>query len=312
MAETGTRVLKWIGAATAVISLILGVRQLVTIASDRAERPRQAAARTREADEAVAIAHQQAERGEFAEAWQTLDRAGQQGRTDAIDAARLDVGFRWLEEARKPAGQPFSSITDVVVPAVDRALLDAHHPRRADILAHTGWAIFLKSRDTGSGDPAPTYKQALAIDPKNPYANIMLAHWLLWNRQPLEAALPYIRTAVESGRERAFVRRLQFAALKNRSDNPSDAEMIRAADAMRRGHEDLDAVSARAAFDVFAFRYTSGAAAGNARRADVPADQQLATYEWLAGLSGKEIDPRVVTALKTTAAVRVSESSTSR
>jgi len=222
------------------------------------------------------------------------------------------VAFRWLEEARKPADQPFSSITDVVVPALDRALLDEHHPRRADILAHMGWATFLKSRDSGAGDPSPIYRQALAIDSKNPYANVMLAHWLLWNRQPLEAARPFLAAAVDSGRERPFVRRLQFAALKNRSDNPSDSEMIRVADAMRRGNEMLDPVSARSAYDVFTFRYAAHAAEGDPRRLDVPVDDQLATYGWLARLSGQHPDDRVVATLTQAGAVRTSESSASR
>jgi Tfp pilus assembly protein PilF len=296
MAETGARVLKWIGAATAVISLLLGVRQVVTIVTDRSERTRQAEQRARESAAAVAVARQQAERGEFAEAWRTLDRAGQQASTPEVENARLDVAFRWLEDARKPADQPFSSITDVVVPTLDKASLDPQQPRRADALAHLGWATFLKSRDTGSGDPAAMYRQALAIDPNNPYANVMLAHWLLWNRQPLDAARPYLDAAVASGKERPFVRRLQFAALKNRSDNPSDAEMIRVADGMRRGGETLDAVSARAACDVFTSRYV--AHVGDRDRLAIPAVDQLATYTWLAGLSGQQVDPRVVETLK--------------
>lgn len=310
--DTLARVLKWIGAATAVISLILGLRQIVTIVSDRSERARQTAERARESAAAVSIARQQAERGEYDDAWRTLDHADQQARSETVDAARLDIGFRWLEEARKPADQPFSSITDVVVPAIDRALVDQHHPRRADLLAHLGWATFLKSRDTGQGDPSPMYRQALAIDPKNPYANVMLAHWLLWNRQPLEAARPYLDAAVESGKERAFVRRLQFAALKNRSDNPSESEMIRVADAMRRGNEALDKTSARLAYDVFAYRYIAHAAEPDPRRLDVAADDQLATYRWLAAASGKDVDERIVATLQQAGAVTASGSAASR
>jgi Tfp pilus assembly protein PilF len=312
MADTGARVLKWIGAATAVISLLLGVRQIATIVSDRSEQARQTAERARESDASVTIARQQADRGEFAEAWQTLDRAEQQARSDAVDGTRLDIAFRWLEEARKPADQPFSSITDVVEPALDRAVVDEHHPRRADILAHMGWATFLKSRDSGSGDPAPTYRQALAIDPKNPYANAMLAHWLLWNRQPLETARPYLAAAVDSGKARTFVRRLQFAALKNRADSPSDSEMIRVADAMRRGGETLDPASARAACDVFTSRYAAHSGDDDPRHLDVSVDDLLATYAWLARLAGKEVDQRVVTTLTKAGAIRASESSASR
>jgi len=41
--SSSARLLKWIGAATAVISLILGARQLITIATDRAQRSRESA-----------------------------------------------------------------------------------------------------------------------------------------------------------------------------------------------------------------------------------------------------------------------------
>src|SRR6185503_14474524 len=174
------RIVKWIGAATALISLLLGARQLITIGTERAQRSRESA-------EFTALARQQAGRGEFAEAWRSLDRAEERSRTDATEATRLDVAFRWLEEGRPGPDQPFSRITDAVVPALDRALLDPQHPRRADTLAHLGWATFLKWRETGSGDPASLYKQALEIDPQNVYANTMLGHWLVWKGEPLRA-----------------------------------------------------------------------------------------------------------------------------
>ena len=146
--SASARLLKWVGAATAIISLILGARQLFTIITDRTERSRESA-------EFAALARQQAGRAEFAEAWHSLDRAEDRSRSEATDAARLDIAFRWLEEGRPGLNQPFSRITDAVVPALDRALLNSQHPRRADILAHLGWATFLKWRETGTGDPAP-------------------------------------------------------------------------------------------------------------------------------------------------------------
>lgn len=114
--STSARIVKWIGAATAVISLILGARQLITIATDRAQRNRESA-------EFTALARQQAGRNEFAEAWRSLDRAEERSRTESTDAARLDIAFQWLEEGRPGPDQPFSRITDTVVPALDRALL---------------------------------------------------------------------------------------------------------------------------------------------------------------------------------------------
>jgi hypothetical protein len=285
---------KWIGAATAVISLILGARQLITIATDRAQRNRESAQFT-------ALARQQAGRNEFAEAWQSLDRAEERSRTEATNAARLDVAFKWLEEGRPGANQPFSRITDAVVPALDRALLDRQHPRRADMLAHLGWATFLKWRETGTGDPASLYKQALEIDPQNVYANTMLAHWLIWKGEPLSAARPYFDAAMASGKERPLVRTYQLAAVRNRSDDTADAELIRVVNSMRQQNEALDERSARAAYVAFQGRYGPRPRATDTGAIDVSLPDQLATFTWLArmpGVSGRaEVNDVVVATL---------------
>src|SRR5262249_54266080 len=144
---------------------------------------------------------------------------------------------------------------DAVVPALDRALLDPQHPRRADTLAHLGWATFLKWRETGTGDPASLYKQALEIDPHNVYANTMLAHWLLWQSEPLSAEGRCFAAAIASGKERPFVRTFQLAAVRNRNDDAADAEFIRVVNSMRQQNESLDERSARAAYVVFERRY---------------------------------------------------------
>lgn len=292
--STPARIVKWIGAATAVISLVLGARQLITIATDRAQRNRDSA-------EFTALARQQAGRNEFADAWRSLDRAEERSRTEATDAARLDVAFRWLEEGRPGPNQPFSKITDAVVPALDRVLLNPQHPRRADTLAHMGWATFLKWRETGTGDPASLYKQALEIDPQNVYANTMLAHWLVWKGEPLTAARPYFDAAVGSGKERPFVRTYQLAAVRNRNDDAADAEFIRVVNAMRQQNESLDERSARDAYVVFQRRYGPSRRATDAGAIDVPLPDQLATFNWLArmpGVSGRaEVNDVVVATL---------------
>jgi len=291
--STTARIVKWIGAATAVISLILGARQLITVATDRAQRNRESA-------EFTALARQQAGRNEFAEAWRSLDRAEERSRTEATDAARLDLAFRWLEEGRPGPDQPFSRITDAVVPALDRALLDPQNPRRADTLAHLGWATFLKWRETGSGDPASLYKQALVIDPQNVFANTMLGHWLVWTGGPLTAARPYFDAAVSSGKERPFVRTYQLAAARNRSDDAGDAELVRIVNSMRQQNETPDERSARAAYAVFERRYGARPRVPDAA-IDVSLSDQLATFTWLAripGVSGRaEVNDVVVATL---------------
>jgi Tfp pilus assembly protein PilF len=273
------RILKWVGAATAVISLILGARQLLTIATDNARRSRESA-------EFVALARQQAGRGEFVEAWKSLDRADERAKKTTTDEARLDIGFRWQEDARPGPDQPFSRITDAVVPALDRALLDPAHPRRADVLAHLGWATFLKRRDNGTGDPEVQYRQALAIDRTNGYANTMLAHWLLWQRGAVDTARPYFDAALATGKERALVRNFQLAALRGSNDEDAEPELMRVANSMRQQNETLDARSAGAVHQAYVRRYGPNANAPTAalETIGVSAADQLATYVWLVGM----------------------------
>jgi hypothetical protein len=288
-------VLKWIGVATAVISLILGARQLVTVAMDRAQRSRESA-------EFVALARQQAARTEFVEAWRSLDQAEDRSRTAASQSARLDIGFRWLEEGRPGPEQPFTRITDAVTPALDRALLDPQHPRRADILAHVGWATFLRGRTTGTGDPEPMYKQALAVDPHNVYANVMYAHWLMWQGEPLEAARPYFDAALATRKERPLVRTFQLAAIRNRNGSDADAEFIRVVDSMRRQNETLEARAARDAYTVYIRRYGPRRRAADEVDVGLAATDLLATYLWLTRMAGTykdspDVNDSVVTTL---------------
>jgi hypothetical protein len=266
------RILKWVGAATAVISLLLGGRQLFTIAADYSRR-------AREASELVEIARQQASRGEFAAAWRSLDDAEALRGGDSTQAARLEVGFRWLQEGRPGPGQPFSRITDAVVPVLDRVLRDSDHPRRADALAHLGWATFLRRRETGTGNPRGQYEQALAADPANVYAHTFLGHWIMWERGPVTEARRHFEAALAAGRERPFVRRFQLAALVNRNDDEADAGLLRVANEMRKGGEPIEGGPARAARAAFLRRYGPHPTAPPL--ADVPADDLRATYTWL-------------------------------
>ena len=268
------RALKWIGIVTAVISLLLGVRQLTSWIGDVYGRQREAAT-------LVNVAHQQASRGEFAAAWASLDRAAEVRAGEAVDAARVEIAFAWLQDARPGPGQRFAVITDAVTPALDRALVSAAGERRADLLAHLGWVTFLRLRDGYEGDPALRYQEALAIDPDNVFANAMLGHWLLW-RGPsqMDAARERFDVALAvAGDRRPFVRRLQLAALRNRNE-AGDAELLRVANDMRTRNERLDAGGADYMYWIFTMRY--GPNAPRTSRSGTLSDQDLAaTYDWV-------------------------------
>jgi tetratricopeptide (TPR) repeat protein len=268
------RTLKWVGVVTAVISLLLGVRQLTSWIGDVYGRQREAAT-------LIDVARQQASRREFAAAWTSLDRAEKARAGETVDRARVEIAFAWLQDARPGPGQRFAVITDAVTPALDRALVSAEDERRADLLAHLGWATFLRMRDGHEGDPAPSYQEALAIDPDNVFANAMLGHWLLWRSAgQMEAAREHFdRALAAAGDRRPYVRQLQLAALRNRNE-AGDAELLRVANEMRMRNERLDANVADYMFWIFTMRY--GPHAPRTSRVGTVSDPELAaTYDWV-------------------------------
>jgi hypothetical protein len=272
------RALKWIGVVTAVISLLLGVRQLTSWASDLYGRQREAAT-------LVEIARQQASRREFAAAWTSLDRAVQVRAGENVDRARVEIAFAWLEDARPGPGQQFAVITDAVTPALDRALVSAEGERRADLLAHLGWVTFLRLRDGYTGDPAARYQEALAIDPDNVFANAMFGHWLLWrSADQMEAARKHFDTALATaGDRRTFVRQLQLAALRNRNE-AGDAELLRVANEMRTRNEPLEASVADHLYWIFTMRYGPNTSR-RSPASTVPDPELAATYDWVVDAS---------------------------
>jgi hypothetical protein len=237
------------------------------------------------AEELLATASAQRERNQFAEALATLTRARELAPTSAaVREAQDDVAMEWIREGRVEDGK--GSFGQAIAPAlavVDASLPSATGARRADLLAHTGWATFLLWRD---GDrqlsPADKYREALSLDPGNPYANAMLAHWILFqDHDKVADAKKLFDTALQSGRALDAVRILQWAAYNNASSNEANAERVRLADAMRRGNERLTARQAQALWGPYYF------ATPPAREQDrqvlldaLPPDDHISTLGW--------------------------------
>ena len=273
----GIRALKWVGALTAVLSLVVGIQQFTA-------RTRESLQRTRETTTLIEMAHGQASRQAFPEAWKSLDRAAALNPGETVESARVEIGLAWLEAGRPGPGNQFSVITDAVTPALDRALLMAAGSRRADILAHLGWATFLRSRDGVSGDPEARYKEALAVDPANPFANAMLGHWLLWNGGTIDASRERFNTALAStGAPHAFARHFQVSALVNRQGGADD-ELLRVATEMRKGAEPLDPGVADSLYWIYTLRWgprASGAPPSSTSGQAAAAAELEETYEWV-------------------------------
>lgn len=279
--ESGIRgkIFKWIAGVTAVISLTLGINEVVKLGRDARQRHKQV-------NELLASEKIEKDSGNFAGAWATLEKASQvDGSNSEVRRAQEDLGMAWLEAGRVTGeNAKFSDITDRVSPSVARAAASEDRTRRADAYAHLGWADFLRTRDgVGGLDPEISYRKALAEDPDNSYANAMLGHLTLWRGGKLEDARRYFARALSRDRTREYVRGLQFAALMNSHAEEAEEETIRVANEMRKGSEKLDPLRAGIRDRIFSIYYRRMRTPGPKAEflSVVPPAEHLATFQWL-------------------------------
>jgi hypothetical protein len=243
------RIVKWVAGVGAIVSLLLGLVQVAKLTQDAGERMARV-------DELARLAKLQSDRGESAAAWAELDQAaaltdaagpleswlwGLDQRRRALREQREDIAMQWLRDARLGPDDTFSRLAERVVPALERGLESTSTRRRADILAHLGWAQFLKSRDSEpSIDPARDYANALALDAANPYAHAYWGHWILWRHGDLGDASRHFDAGLASGRARDYVRRIQISALRGDHTTAGAVALISVANTMRAGGEVID------------------------------------------------------------------------
>lgn len=285
-----THALKWVGAVTSVLSLIFALYQLTNLMAGVRERQRRVA-------ELLNVETSQRAAGDFARAWATLQDAAKladeggklatiMGRLDDVrQGVRLrqeDAAMAWLRDSRPGPGRAFSDIVNPVLPVLERGLLAATGERKADLLAHLGWAEFLRFRDDGViRNPDMRYREAVQLDAKNPYAHANLGHWILWRNGTLDAARHEFSTALESGRAHAYVRRMQIFALLNRTRDDADAEILRVVNDMRKNKEPVDDRARARMFSICASVVGGDEAAAQTLRTALAPAEQLETFHAL-------------------------------
>lgn len=283
-------VLKWAGGTTAILSLIFGLNQLTQLVSDVRERQRQAT-------EHYNVGKLQHGAADYVGAWNSFEQGlkasgaggklvkltGQLGKeTIMLREAQEDLAMEWLENITTSEGQSFTDIVDRLFPVLSRGLASSSGARKADLLAHTGWANFLRWRDGKRHlNPEPQYREALEIDPANPYAHAHWGHWILWMGEAPEGARQHFSAALTSGRVRDYVRRIQLSAWKNEGED-GHPEFLAAVNDMRKNHESIDSQTIsylRAIYYLSCPRYDS--TRFTRLIAAVPATEQLATFRAL-------------------------------
>ena len=241
--------MKWVGIVTALISFGTGLYALAHSASELRDHKRVFR-------EQFKSGQMQWASGDFANAWDSFTHAestvadegvfakllgGLSPEQREVRAAEQDLAMQWLRSSHVRDGSPFSSIADKLINALTIGVNASSGARKADLLAHLGWAYFLKQRD---GDeslrPEVEYKEAVTVDAKNPYANVFWGHWILWNHGPLNEANERFAIALSSDRSRSDVRHFQLAALANVRSNDADAAWMRVVSDMLAASELID------------------------------------------------------------------------
>jgi hypothetical protein len=241
--------MKWVGIITALISFGGALYGLIHSAGELRDHKRVFG-------EQFKSGQMQEAAGDFAGAWDSFTHAeatvadegvfakllgGLSAEQRQVRSAEEDLAMEWLRSSRVPEGTQFSTIADKLVSVLTVGANGSSGARKADLLAHLGWAYFLKQRDGDSSlHPDAEYKEAVQADPKNPYANVFWGHWILWNHGSLNDASERFADALTSDRARSVVRYFQLAALANVRSNDGDAAWLHVVSDMQAASEKID------------------------------------------------------------------------
>jgi hypothetical protein len=288
-AETGAKrawplVMSWVGGITALIGLFASVGGGITWFANHQKQKNQLQAK-------MALAQGQAKQGEYRASVQSYEDILKE---DSLYRPALDqqlaTAMLWLEDFHVSAGpgqnsaESAAAALDQVMPILDAGLTRSKGLQVADVQAHIGWAHWLNKRialrefgDMGEQN----LRTALNSDPSNVYANAMLGAWMLQTGGSFTEAIQHINTAVSTGRARPFVRKLQLGGLDYLDKKGARAELVRAANSMRKSGEFLDEEHKPRVlgfcFDPLAADHGELAESLSA----VPPDEAWATYLWL-------------------------------
>ena len=269
------KVFLWVGSATALISLFLGAHQVWILASNRLLHRQQITS-------LIASAKLQEDARAYSTAWASLESAAALAPDSRLPKLQEDLAMKWLEDIHLHSGETFSDVIKKIEPALTRGATAATDPvRTTDLLAHIGWCSFLRTRDGDfTANPEALYEQAVRLDPKNPYANAMWGHWILWQHGAMDKARARFQSAVSSGRERAYVRNLQLSAMLNSHSDEYEDEALRVTNEIRKEGGNIDEHSSSSLANIY-----SELTHDDSRRSGIigayPPAEQIETIRWL-------------------------------
>jgi hypothetical protein len=202
--------------------------------------------------QARSLIQQSQTQAQYEDAWKLLQDAHAVAPVSReVFEAQENLAMGWLRRAvflRRADKAYIDALVDRTLPVLSRGATGAKGARRADLLAHMGWADYLLDRTGRPGKPRSleNYRRALEADPRNAYARAFQGYEMLWRfRDPefFPEARKLFSAAVEAARENGpvhdYVRYLQIYGLLE-DDKPAWAgEAIRVVNEMRINGEKL-------------------------------------------------------------------------
>ncbi len=280
----------------ALVAMVLGFVGYVVPPLFSPKAPQTGEISPEKIDEVSRIVRSQIESHDYAAAWDTVTGAlKSEPNQEVLLDLQAEVAMHWIRDLHVPEPQKFSDVVNPLLPVFYQTVQrrqESHKVEAADALAHLGWANFLKYRDgVRNLEIEGQYRAALQLDPDNPFAHAMWGHWLIVDGNHLAEAQTQFTAALQSGRERPFVRMLQLAALQWDKTDKNTIELIRVCNEMRKNNESLaqEERSRLLSHIYFMSRDTVFAKLDEI----LPADEHLATVQWLA----RGLDPSTDTKL---------------
>ena len=199
----------------------------------------------RQASELEQQSRLKAASGDYANAWKLLEQAAAIApRSGEVMQAQERLAMRLLRDAGLDhafgKSSHFHDLASRMLPVLSRGAAAAQGERLANLLAHTGWAGYLREQaGVGGLDPEQHYRRALEVEPGNVYGHAMWGFEILRKRGSagLVEAKQHFSAALKSGREREYLRNLQVAALLQTNTNVGIEDPERKKEAIRVAHE---------------------------------------------------------------------------
>ena len=207
----------------------------------------------------------------------------------ALDG-QVDAAMLWLEafhvlvgegqRAEDLAGPLLAKLKNVLEAGLSRT--GGKDTRAANILAHLGWAHWLNEKMAFKefNGAESVFRQSLAIEPSNVYANAMMGNWLLQTHGDAAAAIRHFQAAIAAGIQRPLVRSMQVGGLLHNDDPGMRVELVKVLNQMRANNEPLDSGTRSRARYLYDVSSAQGTEYHDVLTAVPPADNWK-TYEWL-------------------------------